>query len=68
VPRGPLNERQAKALQYMRFRGKINLALYRKLCPGFSDETLRRDLADLVERKMLSRNGTNRWTYYTYAS
>ena len=52
----------------MRFRGKINLALYRKLCPGFSDETLRRDLADLVERKMLSRNGTNRWTYYTYAS
>jgi predicted HTH transcriptional regulator len=60
-----LNERQAKVMVYAREHSKIGLSTYRQLCPGLSDETLRRDLADLVARGLLTKNGAKRGTYYT---
>jgi len=60
-----LNERQAEVLVHVRKHGAINLSSYRQLCPGWSNETLRIDLADLVQRGMLRKNGAKRGTYYT---
>lgn len=67
-PQTLLNKRQAKALFYARAHGKISLDAYRQLCPGLSDETLRLDLADLVRRGLLRKNGAKRGTYYTTVS
>ena len=61
----PVNGRQAKALAYVQEHGAITLSAYRVICPQWSDETLRLDLADLVERGLLSKNGRNRGTRYT---
>jgi hypothetical protein len=66
-PQTLINERQAKALAHVRQQGKITVSAYRQLCPGLSGETLRRDLADLVRRGLLTRNGAKRGTYYTPA-
>jgi ATP-dependent DNA helicase RecG len=59
-----MNERQAKALTYMREHGRITNREYRQICPGVSPETLRLDLVDLVERGLLLKVGAKRGTYY----
>ena len=59
-----LNERQEKALDYLLEKGRITNREYQELCPGVSAETLRRDLADLVDRNLLLRIGDKRGTYY----
>jgi ATP-dependent DNA helicase RecG len=59
-----MNERQAKALAYMRENGRIANREYRELCPGVSPETLRLDLVDLVERGLLLKIGAKKGTYY----
>lgn len=59
-----MNERQGKAMAYVQEHGEINLSAYRELCPFWSDETLRLDLANLVKRKMLVKNGRNKGTCY----
>ena len=64
-PRLPMNERQAKALAYVRERGLLDMSTYRQLCPYWSDETLRLDLANLVKRGLLVRNGDKKGTRYT---
>jgi hypothetical protein len=68
-PRGQgkmfLNDRQAKALDCVQKHGKINLSTYRAICPFWSDETLRLDLADLVTQGLLIKNGRKKGTYYT---
>ncbi len=58
-------ERQARALKAAERRGHVNLALYRELCPFWSDETLRLDLVELVERGLLAKNGRTKGTFYT---
>ncbi len=60
----PMNERQLKALQYLREHGRITNREYQQLCPGVSPETLRLDLADLVRRGILLKIGEKRGTYY----
>jgi len=60
----PMNERQLKALQYVREHGRITNREYQQLCPGVSPETLRLDLADLVRRGILLKIGDKRGTYY----
>jgi hypothetical protein len=60
----PANERQVAAMRYLREHGEINLSTYREICPFWSDETLRLDLADLVNRKVLVKNGNKRGTLY----
>ena len=66
-PRLPVNERQAKALRYVREHGEINMGVYRQICPYWSDETLRLDLASLVRRGLLVKNGAKRGTHYVLA-
>jgi ATP-dependent DNA helicase RecG len=59
-----MNERQLKALNYVREQGSITNREYQALCPTVSSETLRLDLKDLVERDILLRIGAKRGTYY----
>ncbi len=61
-----LNPRQEKALQYLAERGRITNSEYQELAPEVSAETIRRDLADLVERGLLLRIGRKRATYYIF--
>lgn len=59
-----MNERQAKALSYVQENGRITNREYRSLCPDVTAETLRLDLADLVERGILLKIGAKKGTYY----
>lgn len=59
-----LNPRQLAVLNYLNEQDRITNADYQTLCPDVSSETLRRDLADLVERNVLLRIGEKRATFY----
>jgi hypothetical protein len=61
------NERQRRAVAYVRRVEKVDLSVYRQLCPGWSDETLRLDLVDLVQRGVLVKNGRTKGTQYRLA-
>jgi predicted HTH transcriptional regulator len=60
-----LNRRQVAALACVEKHGSISLRMYRAISPGFSDETYRLDLCDLVERGFLVKNGRKKGTRYT---
>lgn len=60
----PLNERQQTALQFLQKNARITNREYRDLYPDVSDETIRRDLADLVDAGLLLKMGDRRGTYY----
>ena len=59
-----MNERQVRALAYVRDNGSITNSEYRRLCPHVSAETLRLDLVDLVEKGLLLKIGSKRGTNY----
>lgn len=59
-----MNERQARALNFIRDNGRITSRDYQQLCPDVSPETLRLDLQDLVNRGVLLRIGAKKGTYY----
>lgn len=59
-----LNERQEKALAYLFENQRITNREYQELCPDVSPETIRRDLADLVDKDLLLKIGEKRATYY----
>jgi ATP-dependent DNA helicase RecG len=59
-----MNERQARALNFIRENGRITSRDYQLLCPDVSPETLRLDLQDLVNRGLLLRIGAKKGTYY----
>lgn len=59
-----MNERQMRALSYIREKGSIANREYRQLCPDVSPETLRLDLVDLVGKGVLLKIGANKGTYY----
>lgn len=61
---GRLNERQIKAIQYLRQYGRITNREYRDLCPDVSPETLRLDLADLVDKNVVVKIGDKKGTSY----
>lgn len=61
---GDINDRQKEACRYCLAHGRINLAEYRAICPIWSDETLRLDLRDLVERGMLVKEGAGKGSVY----
>jgi ATP-dependent DNA helicase RecG len=66
---GPMiTERQARALTYIRDHGRITNRDYQTLCPDVSAETLRTDLADMVEKGVLMRIGEKKGTYYILKS
>jgi ATP-dependent DNA helicase RecG len=61
-----LNERQEKALAYLAENERITNREYQELCPDVSPETIRRDLADLVDKNLLLKIGEKRATYYIF--
>jgi ATP-dependent DNA helicase RecG len=59
-----LNERQYQALEFVQTNGRITNSDYQSLIAEVSPETIRRDLADLVDKNLLLRIGEKRATYY----
>lgn len=59
-----LNERQLAGMEYIVAHGRITNREYRELYPDITDETVRRDLADLVDKNLILRIGDKRATYY----
>lgn len=59
-----LNERQHAALEYIAKHQRIANREFRDLFPDVSEETIRRDLADLVEQDVLLKMGDKKGTYY----
>lgn len=59
-----LNERQIAALLHLAEQRRITNRDLQELAPDVSAETLRRDLADLVERGLLLKVGEKRGAYY----
>ncbi|MBN1399731.1 MAG: DeoR family transcriptional regulator, partial [Anaerolineae bacterium] len=59
-----LNPRQVSLLEYLDTHDQITNREYQMLCPEVSQETLRRDLAQLVRRGLLLKIGQKRGTYY----
>ncbi|HEY81008.1 MAG TPA: transcriptional regulator [Caldilineae bacterium] len=59
-----LNPRQEKALAFLQKNRRITNREYQTLCPDASPETLRRDLADLVDKGLILKIGQKRATFY----
>ncbi|MCB9445397.1 MAG: putative DNA binding domain-containing protein [Ardenticatenaceae bacterium] len=59
-----MNERQARALTFVRENGSITNREYQQLCSDVSAETIRLDLVDLVDRGLLLKIGAKKGTYY----
>lgn len=59
-----LNPRQEQAMAHVAQQGRITNSAFQSLCPDVSPETIRRDLADLVDRGLLMKIGEKRATYY----
>ncbi len=59
-----INERQARAVTYVKQKGSITNREYQRLITGVSAETLRRDLANLVKQGILLKIGSKKGTYY----
>jgi len=59
-----LNERQEAALAFVREQGRITNSDLQALAPDVHPETIRRDLADLVDKNLFIRIGSKRATYY----
>jgi ATP-dependent DNA helicase RecG len=59
-----MNERQARALTFVRETGSITNRDYQQLCPDVTAETLRLDLKDLVDRGILLKIGSKKGTHY----
>lgn len=59
-----LNPRQERALAHVAERGRITNRELQELCPDVSAETIRRDLAGLVDQDVLIRIGDKRATFY----
>ena len=59
-----LNERQIAAMLYLAEQRRITNSDLQELAPDVSPETIRRDLADLVERRLLLKIGEKCGAYY----
>jgi len=58
-----LNERQKKALGYLKRQGKIANRDYRELF-GVVRDTAHRDLIDLLDKGLVEKRGVGRGTWY----
>ncbi|MEW5718008.1 MAG: ATP-binding protein [Chloroflexota bacterium] len=59
-----LNDRQLAALEFIAKHQRVTNRDFRDLFPDVSEETIRRDLADLVEKDALIKMGDKKGTYY----
>lgn len=63
LTRKGLSERQMKAIKYVKEKGQINNREYRQIT-GLSDEGARKDLKDIVHKKILEVKGKGRSVSY----
>jgi ATP-dependent DNA helicase RecG len=59
-----LNERQIKAVVYVKEKGKITNLQYLEINEGITDRTALRDLDFLIEKNVFQRIGEKKATYY----
>ncbi len=59
-----LTERQAKIVEYIQSYGKITNREWRSLLPDYSDDTVLRDLKDLIKKKIIKKKGTTKSAAY----
>jgi ATP-dependent DNA helicase RecG len=59
-----MNERQMRAMTFIKENGRITSRDYQALCPHVSPETLRLDLVDLIDKGLLLKIGDKKGTYY----
>jgi ATP-dependent DNA helicase RecG len=59
-----LNERQKKAIEYLRIHKRITLSDYRKLIPGMTEKTAYRDLKEIERLGLIKSVGEKRGRYY----
>ncbi len=60
-----LNERQIKAVLYVKENGEITMSNIKKMFTGASEKTLYRDLHELVDKKILKSVGEKKGRKYT---
>jgi ATP-dependent DNA helicase RecG len=60
----PLNDRQEAALRFLEMNQRITNRDYHDMYSDVSEETIRRDLADLVEAGLLLKVGDKKGTFY----
>lgn len=59
-----LNERQIKAVMYVKEKGSINLSSFKTIISEVSEKTLYRDLQDLVNTNILKEVGEKKGRKY----
>ncbi len=59
-----LNDRQVKLLKYMEEYDRIANTDWQRLIPGVSDDTILRDLKDLIKKKLVKKRGKTKASYY----
>lgn len=59
-----LNERQLKLVEYMEDYGKVRNEDWRGLLPMVSDDTILRDLKDLMKKGLVKKSGTTKASEY----
>lgn len=64
---GQLNERQRKAIEYLRTHEKITNPGYLKLNPNITDRTALNDLKELVRKGIIKASGEKKQRYYLLA-
>jgi Fic family protein len=62
-----LNERQMALVEYMEDYGGITNKEWRALIPGVSDDTILRDMQDLLKKKLVKKEGTTKASRYRLA-
>jgi len=63
----PLTERQIKLVEYMQQFGGVRMPDAKELLPMVSDDTIWRDLRDLIKRGVTRKHGSTKGAYYTLA-
>jgi ATP-dependent DNA helicase RecG len=65
----PINVRQEAAITFLlNTNGRITNSDLQSLCRDVHPETIRRDLADLVNKKILRKLGEKRGSYYVLSA
>lgn len=67
VAKFELNEQQGKAVEYLQIHGRITNREYRKLFNIVKD-TAHRDIMNLIDNRLITKNGVGPGTYYTLKS
>ncbi len=64
----PLNERQERVVEYLHDYGSIQNKDFARLFYGISEDTILRDLKDLISKKIIQKVGSTKSSRYTIAT